>query len=217
MLGKNHGFSQDEGGPGRLIYRCRRKHCAGDFSRPASAPADTLEAAVVETFLRKLDSHRPHGNLEPVLAAAEERLAAAEARAYSHPGWRSAYDDYDGAGVAEARSEVLSLWRQMQLADLPSPTQLRRRWRQLSLAEQRRILAGALETVILYRGSEPPEERIRLLFAGAPRDWYPKPGLSRALQQFEPAMAIWPTQSIGPQARRRRKASLSNQLTESRQ
>jgi DNA invertase Pin-like site-specific DNA recombinase len=209
VLGKTHGFSQEGRTPGRLIYRCRRQYRAGACAHPASAAAATVEAAVVDAFLQQLEAQRPRGDLEPTLSAAEQRLKQAEGRARSHPGWRSAYTDSDAGEVANARAAVLSLWRQLQLTTLPSARELRRRWPQLPLGQQRRLLATALESVILFPGSEPPEQRIQLLFAGARRDWYPKPGLRQPLRPFEPALATAPTQTEPPARPRPRPAPLT--------
>ena len=184
VLGSNRGSSENGRKPGARIYRCRRQHRVGLCQQPASAKAAQLDDAVVELFLQQLGNRRPSGNLESTLRSAEQHLKTVEARAQSHPGWRSAFTDADGAGVAGARAEVLRLWRQRELAELPPAGELRRQWPHMSLTDKRLILSTGLESVILSQGPEPPEERIRLLFAGACRDWFPKPGVAHALRPF---------------------------------
>ena len=189
VLGTNHGFSHNGARPGQLIYRCRRLHRAGACPVPAAARGEALEEAVVRAFFAQLDAHRRHrGALDRALATAEDELARLEPRARSHPGWRSAYTE-PGDDLAAGRARVLSLWRRQQLAQLPNAVQLRHSWPRLSLSERRRLLAIALETVILTAGPAPPAERILLLFAGARRDWYPKPGLRQPVRPFDLTLA----------------------------
>jgi DNA invertase Pin-like site-specific DNA recombinase len=206
VVGKTHAFSHQGEKPGRLFYRCRCQHRAGYCQQPASGRADAVEGAVVDSFLRNLEAQRPRVDVEPALVAAEEELCSAEACAASHPGWRSAYTDTEAGDVAAARAKVLALWRRQQLAALPPAEELRQRWRQLPPVEQRRMLTTGLESVILFRGTAAPAARIQLLFAGSRRDFYPKPGLRRALQPFEPAFALG-APSLAQRARRRPLAS----------
>ncbi len=188
----------------------RRYHCHGHFSggactAPAYSAATALEHAVVEAFLAQLQARRPRRDLDTALRAAEQRLAAADVLAHSHPGWRSAYSDTADGAVAAARAEVLALWRKRQLAQLPSAASLRRSWPGMSQSERRQVLCFALDAVIVFRGRQPIEERIRLLFAGAPRDWYPKMGAQRPLRPFEATTAATPM--IPPSAPPRPKRS----------
>jgi DNA invertase Pin-like site-specific DNA recombinase len=189
VLGKNQCVTRGGRRLRNPAYRCRRYHRAGECMNPASAAGTLLDAAVVEALLGQLDANRPRADHEAALSAAEDELREAELHARSHPGWRSAYTDTDDNAVARARARVLSLWRRQGLAALPTAAELRRRWKRMTLAEQRQTLAAALETVILFPGSEPPAERIQLLFAGAPRDWYPKPGVRSAMLPFDQAIA----------------------------
>jgi DNA invertase Pin-like site-specific DNA recombinase len=202
-----HALSHNAGGQsGNRVYRCLRRFSAGDCTTPAYAAAAELERAVVEGLLAQLESHRPGHDLGDALRVAEQKLALVERSVCTHRGWRSAYSDTGGAGVAEARAAVLSLWRQLQLAKLPSAPTLRQRWPEFSLQERRHVLSTALDAVIVFRGSDPIEERIQLVFAGAPRDWYPKMGSRRPLRAFHRALS-------GGQGRPSRSSSAVPQFT----
>jgi DNA invertase Pin-like site-specific DNA recombinase len=197
VLAKNESFSDRNRRPGRLRYRCRRHHQGGPCIAPAAAAALVLDRYVIESFLRELDDHRePRRMLERSLAAAEDTLAQAEAHARSHPGWRSAYTDADGC-VTELRAEVLSLWRQLKLLELPRARQLRRRWSHLTRDRQRAIIATALEAVILTSRTSRGEPEALLLFAGARRDWIPSGNTREAPRPFDPSLLDWHTAAGG--------------------
>ena len=185
----SHNARSGRGQSGNRVYRCPGRFSAGDCTTPAYAAAAELERAVVEGLLAQLEPRRPGHDLADVLRVAEQKLALVEVSVCTHRGWRSAYSDAEGAGVAEARAVVLSLWRQLQLVTLPCAPTLRQRWPEFSLQERRHVLSTALDAVIVFRGSEPIEERIQLVFAGAPRGWYPKMGSRRPLRAFDRALS----------------------------
>lgn len=176
-----------------LEYRCKgsKRENAAVCPEPASVTARTVERLVLERFFGWAEDYRlrrSDGSLE--IERAEGRLREAEAELDAALDTRLA--DALGAeserylamvkerlaAVASARDDVAAAWQAR--AGLPSEdfTAL---WPDLSLEEQRQLLASALDCVFVRRGSDVAERTFFCWRGEAPelpvrgRRWTPRP------------------------------------------
>jgi site-specific DNA recombinase len=138
---------------GRLAASGEFRHrywCAGEDGASAceprrSTPATLIEPFVEERFFELYErSPQRHRVRSKQIGAAEAALAAAEARldAARTPGATRTASNL----VETASQELVELARSRLL---PSPAELRRRWRSLPATERRRHLALLIDTVFL--------------------------------------------------------------------
>jgi site-specific DNA recombinase len=186
------------------IYRCRGEHAAGLCRARSSVMGRVIEPYVVEQFFAALApngilaraTHSTEGleDLQRELTAAQAELAA----------WR------DDKGIVElgrelylegltarqrrvgqVEEQLAAAFADRGAVDLPPDVNLRDLWSDLSIEEQRRLLAAGIDAVMLRQGKTLPiEERALVLWRGeAPKD-LPGRGRRVPLKPFE-----WPEES----------------------
>lgn len=195
---------KDRGGDRLGLYRCRSRHAAGKCPSPTSALARVLDPWVEAQFLAALG---PKGPLAQATVSTRE-LEAALVRVEQVEAEVIAYRDSSAVSVIghvaftdgllkrqkdvdEARRELAEAREHVGLTEaLPtSPIALTEAWPSLTLAERRRLLAAAIDAVVIrtVRGSGrqvPIGERAIILWRGqAPAD-FPRRGLRVPLASF---------------------------------
>jgi site-specific DNA recombinase len=147
---------------GRRIYRCTRRHAAGqcpDPVRGSAVAADVLERVAVEEFWRLTEDIEAHGRqdtgdlsgLEAALGRAERLLAQIE-----DPDAQEALGDRY-LDVFRQRREARDLAAEelgharadVQVTELPSVETLRRAWERMSVHERREMLAARFQALSL--------------------------------------------------------------------
>lgn len=158
-------MNRTRGGKGFREYRCKatRGETTERCPEPASISAHLIEKHVLERFFERVGDYRMwqvDGAAE--VAALEGKLVEAEAELDAALDTRLA--DALGADSARyldlvaARREAVDMWRS-KLADaqatdiaLPDARDLEELWPDLTLQEQRRLLASALDCVFVRKG-----------------------------------------------------------------
>lgn len=185
------------------IYRCRGEHAAGLCTARASVMGRVIEPFVVERFFAALGpggllarASRPTAgveNLQRDLAARQAELAAWR----DDTGILEVGRDVYVQGLAARQKRVLEAEEALGAAfadqggvDLPPDVELTELWPELTLDEQRRLLAAGIDCVMLRQGRTLPiEERALILFRGqAPKD-LPGRGRRVPLEPFR-----WPNE-----------------------
>ncbi len=169
-------------GTGAKVYRCMRDHGGGVCPSPATIYASVVEPYVERLLLTEVASraYRPEAETRAI-EEAEREVANTEAELSA---WvtdeaivaigRDVY--VEGLQARQRRLDEAQARRRSLFADtasaLPSRTELRELWPALTNAERRRLLASALDVIIVRpNGRRPVDERIVVLLHGeAPGD-----------------------------------------------
>lgn len=191
-------------GDGRLEYRCkssRGETAGGRCSSPASVSAVVIEPVVLERFWDFVGDYEAHfADPEPELDQVREAVMVARAELDAALD-RSLVEALGGDGSAaylelvRRRREALdaALAAEAELAGqrqpAQPPAQVRELWPDLSLDEQRRLLASVFDCVFVRRtpnagGRVPVAGRIYFCFAGDGPE-LPRQGVKWTPQPFE--------------------------------
>jgi site-specific DNA recombinase len=166
------------------LYRCRKRHAAGECTHPVSILSRVIEPHVEQAFLDALgpngpiavasvssaeieDAQRQVDEAERELIAYNEAVAAADV----DPAVLRAGIEVRAKRLDRARSDLAQLRRSAGVGTLPAPRELLQAWPSLETAEKREILAAAIDAVVVWpaRGSGkpvPPEERVSIYWRG---------------------------------------------------
>lgn len=182
---------RDRDGSRLGMYRCRGKHAAGKCPNPVAVLSRVLDPIVEEQLLAWLRQHdlaadasAAAAELDVALAeldaaeaelmayVASETLAIAGREAYEHGlAARSRVVDAAQERVVAARSRVVTIGKL-------TPLELAEAWNTFTRAEQREVVAAALDCVVVYphQSGHPPSDRVRLILRGDGPDGLPQRG-----------------------------------------
>lgn len=167
-------------------YRCRGRHSGGECPERAFVYADPIERLVVAEFRRHADHLHTEASVEtPNLAVALEELAAAEHAlvvfrddprvigALGADAFAAGLQARAGT-VDDARERVAAA--RMPAAGVPDTVTLRRMWPALPVEGRRRLLAAAIDCVIVAGRGDFTADRVRICWAGTAPDGLPGQG-----------------------------------------
>jgi len=189
---------RDRDGEKTRLYRCRGRFSFGDCSGRASVMGRVIEPWIVERFFERIPDLRLKAvDASSELAAAQEAWERAERELIAYRDAESALGAHFLAGLEsrkvmleEAEAHLADLREAAGLGEVLDLATLRSSWPELSVAERRQVLAGAIDAVFLRRVGQrnvPVGERAIVLWRGeAPADL---PSLSR--RGFEPREFVW--------------------------
>jgi site-specific DNA recombinase len=187
-------------------YRCRGEHAAGRCPSRVSALGRVIEPYIEAAFLGALGSNGPLARsarcdreVETARTAVEE--AEAEMALWVEMSATKLGQAVYLAGLHTRQEALDTAHKRLQealsraagpLGGIPSAVDLRVLWPEMSVPERRRLLAAAIDAVILFPGREAIESRALVLWRGqAPSD-LPRRGRRVPLRSFERPDAIGP-------------------------
>ena len=177
------------------IYRCRTEYAAGRCPEPASIAGWVIEPWLVERFFAELGDARGKGT-EGASERAELDAALADAVRDLETYRDQRIQDALGAdlfieGLTKRRDEVDRLVGELARVHPSSSVEHTRSlvdsWPTLDVTEQRDVLAGAVDAVMVRKGRLPVDERAIVLWRGELPDTVPKRGRRVPLTSFR-----WP-------------------------
>jgi site-specific DNA recombinase len=196
--GCRYRMSKGSGPRGEVMYRCRGAHASGQCEQRAYIKADAIDGYVEEVFLDGLDQEaeavpdtvdhdEAERALEEARAATEDFRQDTAARKKLGPAWHEWLDAY----LKDEREAEAKL---AQVQEARSATGRRRLVRAdylaLPLAEQRAILAGSIDAVMVRRSHgrgrhvDPTPERTRILWRGEAPEDLPRQRRRNAIRPF---------------------------------
>jgi DNA invertase Pin-like site-specific DNA recombinase len=190
---------RDRKGAKRRLYRCR-DHATGQCTGRASVLGSVVEPWVVDRFFAEFPS------LQASAIESSKEIAAAEGRVVETERELVLYRDTPITDIGQelwaegmqARARALeNAHRELgeargtaASAEMPTAAELRRMWRDLTLADQREVLSGSIDAVFIRqcgRHNAPVAERAIVLWAGTAPDDLPGPGKRSRIRPF-----AWP-------------------------
>lgn len=190
---------RDRKGVKRRMYRCR-DHATGECTGRASVLGSVVEPWVVERFFAEFP------RLQASAIESSEEIAAAEERVVDAERELVLYRDTPIAGIGqelwaegmraralgleEAHRELAEARSKAASANMPSVTELRSMWPDLTIADQREVLSGSIDAVFIRRcdrRNAPVSERTLILWTGTAPDDLPGPGKRSRIRPF-----VWP-------------------------
>jgi hypothetical protein len=198
---------RDRDGSRLGIYRCRKRHAAGECPAPASVMARLLDPYVEELFLAALGPDGPLAEASEATDAMDAALQAVEdaereldeylslnlVGVVGQERFRSGVELRQGV-LESARTRMTEARQASAFADALSltPGDLTEAWPSLSVSERRHLLAAAVDAVMVraVRGSGravPLEERVHILWRGQSPNDFPRRGRRVPLSSF-----AWP-------------------------
>lgn len=196
--GCRYRMSKGSGPGGEVMYRCRGAHASGQCEHRAYIMSGAIEAYVEEVFLDGLDQEAEavpdtvdrgdaERTLEEARAATEDFRQDTAARKKLGSAWHDWLDVY----LKDEREAEAKL---AQAQEATSATGRRRLVREdyagLSLSEQRTILAGSIDAVMVRRSRgrgqnvDPTPERTRILWRGEAPDDFPRQRRRNSIRPF---------------------------------
>lgn len=186
------------------VYRCKRRHGAGECPAPASVDRELLDQLVTDQFLEHYSDIAVEGRIaSPGLAAARQRLSEAEAELAAYRDNTRARDalltlgeGHFEAGLESRVAAVVTARDALEGERLTSVgidlSATGGVWPELSVEERRRLLTEGVDAVFLRRaavtgrssaGLDPG--RVRIFWRGeAPHD-LPGPGIRTELRSLD--------------------------------
>lgn len=181
---------------GRRVYRCRRRHTAGDCPGPASILAERLEAYVLGLVLPHYDGIR--FALAPGTESVDEAVAERDRLASEFEGFLEAVrlaesgSDLVAAEVRRRERALREADREIARRRLAAPFEplagsIEDAWDQMAVADRRHVLGRSVGVVWVWPGRKDLRDRVRVVAAGE------EPGdLSRrGLPAGELAAVVW--------------------------
>lgn len=172
------------------LYRCRGEHAAGDCTDRSSVLGRVIEPYIIGEFFTALGPAgilaRPIGETFD-LEDANSRLLEAERE---HRYWRDSInpevvgvDDYTSGlrarqiKITEISQGIASATTSLFSEEMPDVITLREIWRELSIKDQRKLLAAGIDAVMLRSGRKRRlPERVHIFFNGEAPDDLPRRG-----------------------------------------
>jgi DNA invertase Pin-like site-specific DNA recombinase len=158
---------------GHRYYSCRRHHSTGECPAPANANAELEEYVVRSLFIYARRLSYTATERTGAIEAAQEALEEAEAELALYQETVRLSDvgaEHFEAGMRIRVAAVEDARRALAAARLASPRvlpgTLEEIWPQLSVGERRQVLRSSFSVIWLRRGSDPIENRVRLIADG---------------------------------------------------
>lgn len=162
-------------GQGKYVYyRCRKRHSAGKCDQPAAANLAQTEAIVQEAFLKAVSNVSAQPNTDAAtIEQARETLVHAETELSTYLEAVSAADVgadrfHEGATLRrQAVDQARQTLEGLVGSDRTDTATLVTKWPDLSANHRNAALRSFLEVVTVRPGSEPLNDRIQIVRAGA--------------------------------------------------
>lgn len=196
--GCRYSLSLGRSAKGEAMLRCRGKHASGRCPEPAGIKAETLTeyiqglvAEALEGRLQKVSDSRDRERLREELAIIRPEYD--ELRHDTEARRRLGHDDWlDMLGAFKERIDRLD--RQLDQAEAQfgaaEEGMTRKRYLELPPAQQRRVLAGFIDCVMVRRSRgrgrnvDPVETRTRILWRGEAPDDLPRKRRANVIRSF---------------------------------